>query len=150
MIENFSETGEAPPRSQAMVMLTGLYLFLLLMTVMSYGQPVPVFGRILEGSYSRYFIIADSLVCLYLFIGLWQRQRLTWYLLLIYNCYEILNTFVNLWLVPCKELERILGRDIDPAGMFMSNLVTVGVVMWISWVIKQMKEQFTNHSPYLF
>ncbi len=151
MIEELPEdTEEAQPRSQAMIMLTGLYLFLLVMTVMSYGQPVPFFGRILEGRAAQIFIGLDSLVCLHLFLGLLKRQRLTWYLLLSYNGYEVLNTLVNLWLVPRKELERILERTIDPGGMLFSNLCTVGIVLWISWVIRRQREQFTNHSPYLF
>lgn len=150
MIEDLPDTEELQPRSQALVMLTGLYLFLLIMTVMSYGQPAPFFGQILEGRSAQIFIVLDSLICLYLFLGLWQRQRLTWYLLMIYNGYEVLNTLVNLWLVPRKELERLLERSVDPSGMLLSNLVTVGIVLWITWIIKQQRDQFTNHSPYLF
>ncbi|SJZ67216.1 hypothetical protein SAMN02745119_01329 [Trichlorobacter thiogenes] len=150
MTEDLPDTEEIQPRSQTMVMLTGLYLFLLLMTLMSYGQPVPLFGILLEGTSARIFIMVDSLVCLHLFLGLLKRQRLTWYLLLIYNGYEVLNTLLNLWLVPHKELERLLERPIDPTGMLFSNLVTVGIILWISWVIQRQREQFTNHSPYLF
>jgi hypothetical protein len=150
MTEGLPDTEEAQPRSQILVMLTGLYLFLLLMTLLSYGQPVPFFGQILENRAGQIFIVVDSLVCLHLFLGLWQRQRLTWYLLLIYNGYEVLNTLVNLWLVPRKELERILERAVDPNGMMMSNLVTVGILLWVSLLIWKQREQFKNHSPYLF
>jgi hypothetical protein len=151
MIEDLPEdTEETQPRSQAMIMLTGLYLFLLVMTVMSYGQPVPLFGLLLEGTPARIFIVVDSLVCLHLFLGLLKRQRLTWYLLLTYNAYETVNTLLNLWLVPHKELERLLERPVDPNGMLLSNLVTVGIVLWISWGIWKQREQFSNHSPYLF
>ncbi|MBV5323542.1 hypothetical protein JZU51_02120, partial [bacterium] len=124
--------------------------FLLIMTILSYGQPVPLFGQMLEGRSAQIFIVLDSLVCLYLFLGLWQRQRLTWHLLMIYNGYEVLNTLTNLWLVPRKELERILERSVDPSGMLLSNLVTVGLILWVTWMIRQQRDQFTNHSPYLF
>ena len=150
MTEELPDTEEAQPRSQTMIMLTGLYLFLLMMTVMSYGQPVPLFGFLLEGTSARIFIAVDSLVCLHLFLGLSKRQRLTWYLLLIYNSYEVVNTLFNLWLVPHKELERLLERQIDPGSMLTSNLFTIGIILWISWVIRRQREQFTNHSPYLF
>ena len=150
MIEDLPDTEELQPRSQALVLLTGLYLFLLIMTVLSYGQPTPFFGQILEGRSAQIFIVLDSLVCLYLFLGLWQRQRLTWHLLMISNGYEVLNTLVNLWLVPRKELERLLERSVDPSGMLLSNLVTVGIVLWITWIIRQQRDQFTNHSLYLF
>jgi len=150
MTDNLPDTEEARPRSQALVMLTGLYLFLLLMTLMSYGQPVPLLGQIIENRAARIFIILDSLVCLHLFLGLWQRQRLTWYLLLLYNGYEVLNTLVNLWLLPGKELERILERPVDPNGLLLSNLITVGIVLWVSLLIWKQREQFNNRSPYLF
>ena len=150
MIEDLPDTEELQPRSQALVLLTGLYLFLLILTVLCYGQPTPFFGQILEGRSAQIFIVLDSLVCLYLFLGLWQRQRLTWYLLMIYNGYEVLNTLVNLWLVPRKELERLLERSVDPSGMLLSNLGTVGIVLWITWIIRQQRDQFTNHSLYLF
>lgn len=150
MTDDLHETGEYQPRSQALVMLTGLYLFLLLMTIMSYGQPVPLFGQLLEGTAARIFIVVDSLVCLHLFLGLWKRQLLTWRLLLVYNGYEVLNTLINLWLVPHKELERLLERQINPSAMLLSNLMTVGIVAWITWVIWKQRPQFTNRSPYLF
>ncbi len=150
MSNSLPDTEEYQPRSQAMVMLTGLYLFLLLMTVTSYGQPIPLFGQLLEGRAARIFIVLDSLICLYLFIGLFKRQLLTWWLLLIYNCYELLNILVNLFLIPYSELERILERQIDPQAILISNLITAGIVVWISLVIWKQKPQFTNHSPYLF
>jgi len=150
MTDGLPDTEEYRPRSQAMVMLTGLYLFLLLMTVMSYGQPVPLFGVLLEGQAARIFIVVDSLVCLHLFLGLLKRQVLTWRLLLLYNAYEVLNTLVNLWLVPHKELERILERTIDPNGMVFSNLVTVAIILFVTRVVWKQRDQFTNRSPYLF
>ncbi len=150
MTDGLPDTEEYRPRSQAMVMLTGLYLFLLLMTVMSYGQPVPLFGTLLEGQAARIFIVVDSLVCLHLFLGLLKRQVLTWRLLLLYNTYEVLNTLVNLWLVPHKELERILERTIDPNGMVFSNLVTVAIILFVTRVVWKQRDQFTNRSPYLF
>jgi len=79
-------------RPQALIMLTGLYLFLLLVSIGSYGQPIALFGLMLEDTAARIFIAANSLCCLYLFLGLWQRQLLTWYLLLSYNLFEIVNT----------------------------------------------------------
>lgn len=150
MNQELPEAEEYRPRSQAMVLLTGLYLFLLLMTVMSYGQPVPLFGVLLEGTAARIFIVIDSLVCLHLFLGLWKRQLLTWRLLLAYNGYEVLNTLLNLWLLPHTELERVLERQIDSTGMLLSNLVTVGIVLWVSRVIWKQRDQFHNRSPYLF
>ena len=48
------------------------------------------------------------------------------------------------------RLERLLERQIDPNAMLTSNLVTVAVVLWVTWVIWKQREQFYNRSPYLF
>ena len=131
-------------------MLTGLYLFLLLVTLGSYGQPIAFFGRILEGVAAKSFVAVNSLVCLHLFLGLWQRQRLTWYLLLGYNLFEILNTLLTLALLPLQELERVHGAAVDRSGLLISNLVTVAAIVVVSVMIYRRRNLFANRSPYLF
>lgn len=141
---------EEQPRPQALIMLTGLYLFLLLVSIGSYGQPIALYGQILEGAPARAFIVLNSLYCLYLFLGLWQRQRLTWYLLLSYNLFEVLNTLVTLVLLPHQELERIQGMPVDPLWLAVNNLATVAAIIWVSSLIYRRRDLFSNRSPYLF
>lgn len=138
------------PRPQALIMLTGLYLFLLLISIGSYGQPIAFFGQILEGRAARIFIIINTLYCLHLFLGLWQRQRLTWYLLLAYNLFEILSTLASLAWLPRQELERIQGVPVDPRWLTVNNLATVAAVAWVSHLIYRRRDVFDNRSPYLF
>lgn len=138
------------PRPQALIMLTGLYLFLLLVSVGSYGQPIALFGRMLEGAAARAFIVVNSLYCLHLFLGLWQRQRLTWYLLLAYNLFEIANTLVTLVWLPREELERVQGMPVDPLWLVVTNLATVAAIAWVSHLIYRRRDLFSNRSPYLF
>lgn len=133
-----------------MVLITGLYLFLFLMTATSYGQPVPLFGKLLKGDAAAVFIAIDSLICLYIFIGLWKRQLLTWYLLISYNLFEILNTLATLWLLPHSELELVIGRPVQPTGLIITNLVTVALVAWVTSRVFSLKALFINRSPYLF
>ena len=40
-----------------------------------------------------------------------KRQVLTWYLLLGYNLFEIVNTIVNLRYISHRELEKSLGTQ---------------------------------------
>ena len=131
-------------------MLTGLYFFLLILSLSSYGQPIAFWGKILEGGPARAFIVVNTLCCLHLFLGLWQRQRLTWYLLLAYNLFEILNTLANLILLPHQELERIQGAPVDPTWLVVNNLATVAAMLWVSSVIYRRQDLFSNRSPYLF
>lgn len=131
-------------------MLTGLYLFLLLMTLGSYGQPIPFYGRILEGAPAKIFIVLDALVGLHLVIGLFKRQLLTWYLLLGYNLFEASNTVVSLLLLPHAELERAQGAAVDPHALLVTNLIVLAAIAWVSLTIYRRRELFNNRSPYLF
>jgi hypothetical protein len=138
------------PRPQTLIMLTGLYLFLLLVSIGSYGQPIALFGLMLEDTAARAFIAINSIYCLYLFLGLWQRQRLTWYLLLAYNLFEIANTLATLVWLPRQELERVLGMPVDPLWLTVNNLGTVAAIAWVSHLVYRRRELFSNRSPYLF
>jgi len=146
--DQFPEDEQARP--QTLVMLTGLYLFLLLVSIGSYGQPIALFGLMLEDTAARVFIAVNSLYCLHLFLGLWQRQRLTWYLLLGYNLFEIANTLVTLVWLPRKELERVQGMPVDPLWLTINNLATVAAIAWVSHLIYRRRDLFSNRSPYLF
>lgn len=141
---------EEQPRPQALIMLTGLYLFLLLVSIGSYGQPIALFGQILAGTPAKAYIAVNSLYGLHLFLGLWQRQRLTWYLLLAYNLFEIANTLANLIWLPRGELERIQGVPVDPTWLVINNLATVAAIAWVSHLIYRRRDLFDNRSPYLF
>ena len=144
------ENTDGNDRSRTMVMLTGLYLFLLLMTLTSYGQSVPLFGTIVKNRWAEIFIITDSLICLHIFIGLWKRQLLTWYLIIAYNFFEASNTIVNLFRLPINEIEQIVGKPVDKTSLIITNLVTVILISWVSVTVFRLKHLFQNRSPYLF
>lgn len=99
-----------------MTLLGGLYLFFFLLTVSSFGQPMPFFGAIYQGKTAGVLVFIDSLICLYLFLGLMKRQSLTWYLLLGYNTFELVNTLTNLLTITSAELENIVGEKSIPLG----------------------------------
>lgn len=150
MLASDQSPDDEQARPQTLIMLTGLYLFLLLVSIGSYGQPIALFGWMLEDTAARTFIAVNSLYCLYLFLGLWQRQRLTWYLLLGYNLFEIANTLVTLLLLPRQELERVQGMPVDPLWLTINNLATVAAIAWVSRLIYRRRDLFSNRSPYLF
>ena len=137
-------------RTHQMVLLTGLYLFLCVMTITSYGQPIPVMGIMLEHGRAEVFIAIDSLITLYLFLGLWKRQVITWHLLLACNLFEVINISINLWKLDHLVLERVLERSVDPQGLLLSNISTIVLIGWVSRMIWLQRPQFCNRSPYLF
>lgn len=133
-----------------MTLLGGLYLFFFLLTVSSFGQPMPFFGAIWQGTTAGVLVFFDSLICLYLFLGLMKRQSLTWYLLLGYNAFEVANTVTNLLVITSADLEKIVGEKVDPAGLLTSNISVIVAILLLSGFIFRQRSFFTNRSKYLF
>lgn len=137
-------------RPLGITLLGGLYLFFLMLTVSSYGQPIPFLGMIYHGKAAETLVFIDSLLCLYLFLGLMKRQHMTWYLLLGYNTFEVVNTLTNLLVISPVQLEEIVGRPVDPAGLLASNVSVVVAILLLSGFIVLHRSYFTNRSKYLF
>jgi hypothetical protein len=137
-------------RPLGMTLLGGLYLFFFLLTVSSFGQPMPFFGAIYQGKTAGVLVFIDSLICLYLFLGLMKRQSLTWYFLLGYNTFELVNTLTNLLTITSAELENIVGEKVDSAGLLASNTSVIVAILLLSGFIFRQRDSFTNRSKYLF
>ena len=133
-----------------MTLLGGLYLFFFLLTVSSFGHPIPFFGTIYQGTTAGVLVFFDSLICLYLFLGLMKRQSLTWYLLLGYNTFETVNTLINLLFVTTADLEKVVGDKVDPSGLLASNISVIVAILLLSGFIFRQRDSFTNRSKYLF
>jgi len=142
--------GQELRRPLAITLLGGLYLFFFLLTASSYGHPIPFFGTIYQGRAAGVLVFLDSLLCLYLFLGLMKRQHLTWYLLLGYNAFEIANTVTNLLAITPAELEKFVGEKVDSHGLFVSNISVIVAVILLSAFIFRHRDYFTNRSKYLF
>jgi hypothetical protein len=137
-------------RPLGMVLLGGLYLFFFLLTMSTFGHPFPFMGMILQGKPAQAMVFLDSMICLYLFLGLMKRQRLTWYLLIAYNCFEIANTLVNLAFIRATDLEKIAGQPVDAQGLLANNISVVVAVILLTIFICRHRQFFNNRSNYLF
>jgi hypothetical protein len=150
MQESDIQNKEELQRPLGMTLVSGLYLFFFLLTVSSFGQPIPLFGFIYQGTPADALVFVDSLICLYLFLGLMKRQRLTWYLLLGYNVFETANTLINLLNISPAELAKIVGETFDYSGLLASNVTVMVAILLLSLFIFRQKSFFSNHSNYLF
>jgi hypothetical protein len=130
--------------------MAGLYLFFFLVSASTFGNPFPLLGRIYIGTAAKVLVIGDCLVCLYLVIGLFKRQLLTWYLLLGYNLFEIVNTMVNLNTITAEDLERVLGVHVRQEGLWTGNMAAALALLLLSQFIYRSKRLFTNRQRYLF
>ena len=149
-MEDIHDNDHEQRRPLGMTLLGGLYLFFFLLTVSSFGHPFPFLGTIQVGRAAGLLVFVDSLFCLYLFLGVMQRQRLTWYLLLGYNLFELLNTALNLAYISSSELEAAVGEKIDPQGVMAGNLAVMAAIILLSGFIFRLRSSFTNRSTYLF
>jgi hypothetical protein len=150
--EGRDDTGgdSAPRRPLGLVLLGGLYLFFFLLTMSTFGHPFPFMGTILQGKPAEALVFVDSMICLYLFLGLMKRQRLTWYLLIAYNFFEIANTLTNLTLISAADVEKIAGKPVDPQALLVNNISVVVAIILLTIFICRHREFFNNRSNYLF
>jgi lysylphosphatidylglycerol synthetase-like protein (DUF2156 family) len=139
----------APRRPLGLVLLGGLYLFFFLLTMSTFGHPFPFMGTILRGKPAEALVFVDSMICLYLFLGLMKRQRLTWYLLIAYNLFEIANTLINLKFISAADVEKIAGQPVDPLGLLVNNITVVVAIILLTIFIYRHRDFFNNRSNYL-
>ncbi|MDA8428668.1 MAG: hypothetical protein M0T70_05375 [Geobacteraceae bacterium] len=144
------ENDDDQRRPMAMVLLGGLYLFFFMLTVSTFGYPYPFMGSILHGRTAESVVFVDSLICLYLFLGVMKRQKLTWYLLIAYNCLEILNTVINLTFISAAEVEKIAGQPVESRSLLINNISVVVAVILLTIFIYRHRIYFSNRSNYLF
>ena len=147
MIE-VEETEEKRPFG--LTLLTGLYLFFFILSLSTYGNPFPFMGKIYQDLPAKVLVFFDSLICIYLFIGIGKRQLLTWYLLLSYNLFEIINTIVNLLLITSKDVEKIIGHQVDQEGLVINNIAAALAILLLTQFIYRSRRYFNNRSKFLF
>jgi len=151
MFEDHQESdGTIQPRPLSMVLLGGLYLFFFLLTISTYGSPFPFMGVLYQGRAAEALVFIDSLITLYLFLGLMKRQRMTWYLLLAYNLFEVINTLVNILFISSKDVELIAGEPIAPDVLIINNTFVIVAILVLSFFIYRQRDHFNNRSRYIF
>lgn len=137
-------------RPFALFPLAVVALFSMLLAFSSYGNPFPFMGTLYEGELAKRFVFADSLVSLYLLIGIFKRQQLTVWLLIAYNTLDISNAWVNLALIPAAEYARLAVIPVTQDEMRFNTLFASLVLMLLNLYLYRNRRHFDNYSPYLF
>jgi len=138
------------PRPLGLNLLTGLYLFFFLVSATTFGNPFPFLGKIYVGAPAKALVFIDSMFCLYLFLGIMKRQAITWFLLLGYNLFQILNTIINLNFISREELEKVIGASVHHDSLLVNNVAAALAILLLSQFIYRHKYYFTNKGKYLF
>ena len=137
-------------RPLGLTLLAGLYLFFFLLSASTFGYPFPFLGHIHTGIVAKTLVLTDSLVCLYLFIGAFKRQALTWYLLIGYNLFQVVNTIINLSFISTPELEKVVGEKVNQEGLIINNIAAALAILLLTQYIYRHRDFFTNKQKYLF
>lgn len=138
------------PSPLGLLALCAVYLFFLLLTASSYGDPFPLMGTVFTGSVARYLVVGDSVISLYLLVGIMKRQRLTWWFLLVYNLLDIVNALVNLALVPPAAYQAAAGEAVSDQAVVSNTLAAVLLLLLLTLFIYRRRYLFANRSLYLF
>lgn len=137
-------------RPLALSLLAGVYLLSLLLSASAYGNPVPFMGTFRTGIAADCLVFADSLISLYLVIGIMKRQRLTVWLIIAYNLLDICNASLNLALISLNEYARFSEVTVSEDAVLFNTVAASGILLLISVYVFRNRRHFTNTSPYLF
>lgn len=137
-------------RPLALFPLAAVSLFSLLLSFSSYGNPFPFMGTLYQGEVAQRFVFADSLVSLYLLIGILKRQQLTVWMLIAYNLVDICNAWVNLALIPASEYASLAVVPVSEDELRFNTLFATLVLLLLNVYLYRNRRRFNNYSPYLF
>lgn len=126
------------------------YGFLLVTTALSYGYPYPLFGWLLDGLAARVAIAVDCLVLLHIVVGVWKAQRLSWYLLIGYNLFELASLAATLLLLGPSQFASAYSEQITTGSFYTGALVAAAVMALVTLHAFRRKASFRNKNPYLF
>lgn len=137
-------------RPLALFPLAAIALFSLLLGFSSYGNPFPFMGTIYQGEAAERFVFGDSLITLYLLIGILKRQQLTVWLLITYNLVDMTNAWVNLALIPAAEYGALAVVPVSEQDIRFNTIFATLVLTLLNVYLYRNRRQFDNPSPYLF
>lgn len=133
-----------------LVPLVGVYLFSMFLTLSHLGEPFPFMGKQYSEETSELLIFADSIISLYLIAGILKRQRLTLWMLFIYNFGVGFNGIANLFLLPVQQIVTASGA-IAPDHHYRLNAFSVFVLfLMLNLFLYLNRRYFDNKSVYLW
>jgi len=131
--------------------LLGVYYgFLLLATALAYGLPYPLFGVMLPGRAAQAAVILDCLVLLHLLVGIWKGQRLSWYLLLGYNAFNLASLGLSLIVLSPDELLPLVGEISSLRAFYGGAAVSAAAMVAITIYAIRLRPYFDDPNPFLF
>lgn len=133
-----------------LVPLVGVYLLSMLITLSHLGEPFPFMGEIYTGDDSESLIFTNSLVCLYLMVGILKRQRLTLWLLIAYNFVESASGMSNLIMLPMQHITTASGAVVPDYDYRITAFSVFVLFLLLNVFLYFNRGRFDNKSIYLW
>ena len=130
--------------------LIGVYLLSMLITLSQLGEPFPFMGKLYTGDNSESLIFADSVISLYLIVGILKRQRLTLWLLIAYNFIKSFNGITNLLLLPVQQMTTASGAIVPDYHYRLNAFWVLVLFLLLNVFLYVNRRHFDNKSIYLW
>lgn len=130
--------------------LVGVYLLNMLITLSCLGETFPFMGTLYSGDESEALIFVDSIVCLYLIIGILKRQQLTLWLLIAYNFVNSFNGITNLFLLPVQQTVTASGAVVPDYHYRLTAFGVFVLFLLLNIFLYLNRRHFDNKSVYLW
>ena len=130
--------------------LIGVYLLCMLITLSNLGEPFPFMGKLYLGEASESLTFADSVISLYLIAGILKRQRLTLWLLIVYNLVVSFNGIANLFLLPVQQITTVSGTLATDYHYRLNAFWVFLLFLLLNLFLYLNRRHFDNKSIYLW
>jgi hypothetical protein len=137
-------------RHYVLAPLIGVYLFTMLITLSHLGEPFPFMGKLYLGDTSESFVFVDSVIILYLMLGILKRQRLTLWLLIAYNFADSFNGITNLFLLPVQHITTVSGALVPDYHYRLNAFCVFVLFLLLNIFLYVNRRHFDNKSIYLW
>lgn len=133
-----------------LVPLVGVYVLSSLITLSHLGDPFPYMGTLYVGDTSESFIFADTIISLYLIVGILKRQRLTLWLLVAYNFLASINGIANLVRLPVQHIATASGVMVPDYQYRLYAFCVMVLFLLLNVFLYVHRRHFDNKSIYLW
>ncbi|WP_224984863.1 hypothetical protein [Geomonas agri] len=137
-------------RNFVLAPLTGVYLLAMLVTLSDLGGDFPFMGRLYKGDQAEHLIFTNSIVLLYLIVGILKRQWLTLWLLIAYNFVASASGMANLVMLPVQHVLTASGTLVPDYGYRINAFCVFLLFLLLNVFLYFHKDRFDNKSIYLW
>ncbi|GFO63195.1 hypothetical protein M1B72_17675 [Geomonas paludis] len=133
-----------------LVPLTGVYLLAMMVTLSDLGGTFPFMGQLYTGDQAEHLIFTNSIITLYLIVGILKRQRLTLWLLIAYNFAASASGMANLIMLPVQQVLTASGTLVPDYGYRINAFCVFLLFLLLNVFLYFHKDRFDNKSIYLW